>query len=419
MDINSNIKEFLQNYNQLIEQLGYLFTDDDYKEYLIALNNETKDKKWENGNNFNKLLTDEYFQLFVDSKVKLFSSEPLAEALFGEKLSLKKIFHNRDDSIKFVLWSYLHLMVLMIESSQPKKNKDRIKKLIKVIGDNLPELEKSKNKAEKLNKSGMSDPKNIIKDLLGVNVNSQTNEMIEDIMKSFETSLSGGDNANPFAGILDISKKISTKYSDKINTGEIQLDKLMEGIQKSVPGMDKMLGGGGLGAMGGMSEMMGGLFNGKKEEKKETVIIDENFSTSQVDLGQIKESKGMNIGKMLNVADSLGVIPGGDNSGLAGLMSSGLMSGSLLSGMMPKGDNKTNTPNMPNMSELFNMMGGLDKMKSKEEAAELKGKLDSFLEKNLGLDVNKLNQDIKKMVESKTNSKGNADDSKEKVDEMD
>ena len=455
MDIDFIIKNFLHNYDLLIEQFAYLFTDDEYKEYLKELNMEAKDVKWERGINFTNCLNDEDFELFIEKKIKLFShkNDTLINALFGEKLSLKKVFNNRDASIKCVLWSYLHLMVLMVEMSKRKESnatekiklKERIKKLTKVIEESVPELEKSKVKAEKLNKSGMSDPKNIIKEMLGVEVNEETNEMISDIVKSFETTLGG--SGNPFAGILDISQKISSKYAGKINTGEIQLEKLMQGIQKTIPGMDGMFKGetgegaegdlkgmmnnliggmaGGLGGlgdvmggkggvgemlgdMGGMGDMLGGMFNKEKENNK--VIIDENFSTSKVDLGKIKDSKSMNIGKMLTVADSFGVIPGGKkkegglgslfgggeggSNPLAGLLGGGAGGSNPLAGLLGGGDGKNS-----NIAELFKMMGNINKTDSKESADELKNKMDTFLEKNLGLDVKKINEDLEKIVQ--------------------
>ena len=379
------VNTYLQNYNFLIDQLAYLFTDDDYKTYLSELNNESKDKKWQRGINFNKLITNEYFDLFIESKLKLFShkddsSKILSESLFGEKLSLKLIFNNRDDSIKFIVWYYLYIMMLMVELAQKSKNEDRIKKLGTLIDSNIAEYEKNKITVEKLNKSGMSDPKNIIKDMLGVDVNNETNDMIGDIVKSFESTMANmksgqaPDIASLFPSILEISKNISTKYSDKITSGEIELEKIMGGITKNIPGMNgnmdnisKMMGG-------NISEMMGGMF--KKEEKKELVVIDDNFSTSQVDLGKIKESSNINIGKMLNVADSFGVIPslGNDNS-------------------KDNDDNK-----MPKLTDLFGMMGNLDKANTKEGADDLKNKLTSMLG-GFGLDMNKLGLDMNKMSE--------------------
>jgi len=430
MDIDYIVKNFLHNYDLFIEQLAYVFTDDEYKEYLTELNMESKDKKWERGQQFSDNLNEEYFDLFLEQKMKLFANKDLQ--LFDEKLSLKKIFNNRDDSIKSVLWSYLHLMVLMSDMAKRKEKgkKDRIKKLSKVIEENVSELEKNKEKAAKLNKSGMSDPKNIIKNMLNVDVNDDTNEMISDIVKSFESTLNG--NSNPFAGILNISQQISSKYANKINTGEIELGKLMEGIQKTMPGMDKVfkagensdpndmkgmmdnilkeggLGGlaGGLGGleelasgltgnMGGMGDMLGGLFNKEKEQQK--VIIDENFSTSKVDLGQVKESKSMNIGKLLNVADTFGVIPGGKKKEGSIDVLSGL--GSLFGGNSESGDSRPPGEGNTNMKELFNIMGSLNKDNNNTE--EVKNKMDTFLEQKLGLDVKKINEDLENLIKSK------------------
>jgi hypothetical protein len=400
MDIDYLVKSYLENYDLLIEQLAYLCNDESEKETLLILSAETKDKKWLRGVEFSKLLDDANFELFLESKVKLFShkeesNKKLSEQLFGDELSLKKIFNNREDNVKFVLWSYLHSMVLMIELAQKKKNKNKIKRLSKVMEDYAPELEKCNKDVET---TFAKDPKTMIKDMLGVDVNEQTNDMVADIVKSFESTLQGGGNANPLAGILEISKKISEKYQDKINQGDIQLDKLMEGIQKTIPGMDKVLKGDGKGGLGGLESMMGGMMGGsggaggmmsglfgKGEEKKETVIIDENFSTSNVELGKIKESSNLNIGKLLNVADSMGVIPSfgeakkeGDDSG------------------------------MPQLSELFGMMNGIGKIKSQEEADALKAKVDTFMEKKLGLDMNKVSKDMEKMF----NKKGKKEESK-------
>ena len=58
----------------------------------------------------------------------------------------------------------------------------------------------------------------------------------------------------------------------------VVLDKLMQSISKKVPGMEQMMGG-------MMGDMMGGMMGGKKDTKpKEKVVIDENFSTANVEL---------------------------------------------------------------------------------------------------------------------------------------
>jgi hypothetical protein len=375
MELSDIVKNYLSNYNLLIEQIAYLFLDQESKDYLVLLNKESKDKKWDRCVEFNKLLNEQNLDLFLESKLKLFSDDNLSEILFGKQLTLNNIFYNRDENIQVVLWSYLHLMVLMIEMSSKKKNKDKIKKIITIIEKNIPELEKSKKKADQLNKSVLPDAKNVIKDMLGVEVNGQTNDMISDIVKSFEktmagVSTSGGvpDMAALFPNILEISKKISSKYSDKISNGEIELDKIMGGITKNVPGMEQVLQGGGLGNIG---EMMGGMM--KKEEPKQKVIIDENFSTANVDLGKIKENSNFNIGKLLNVANSLGVIPG-------------------LNDESSKNSSGQNMPNLPIM-DLFNMMGSLEKGDVSKE--EMKSKLDGILG-TMGIDIEKMTKEFNK-----------------------
>ena len=50
--------------------------------------------------------------------------------------------------------------------------------------------------------------------------------MLSDIINSFESS--GSMNSmNNFAGILSMAESISTKYKDKINNGEIELNKII------------------------------------------------------------------------------------------------------------------------------------------------------------------------------------------------
>ena len=388
MDIDFCVNKYLQNYNLLIEQIAFLFTEEDYKEYIIILNGESKDKKWLRGVKFQQQLTDELFDIFVDSKIKLFShkddnTKNISESLFGSELSLKKIFNNRDDNTKFVLWSYLHLIVLMVELTQKTQNKERVKKLSKLINDNEPLLEKTKTKMSRQNnikdqQNNIKDPKKIIKDMFNVDVNDQTNDMLNDIVKSFESSLKG-DNANPLNGILDISQKISSKYQDKINSGEIELNKLIEGIQQNIPGMNELMKG-GMGGMGDIGSMMGGMMNGGEQSKpKETVIIDENFTTANVELGEQKENKeGFNIGKMLKIANSFGVL-GGDSK----------------SDTNKDDDNTCNgmNPNNINTKELLGMVSMLGKPNNEEDVENMKTKMDEFLSKQ-GIDINKLNEQI-------------------------
>ena len=163
---------------------------------------------------------------------------------------------------------------------------------------------------------------------------------------------------------MEISQKISVKYADKINKGEIELDKLMESISKKVPGMDQMMAG-----------MMGG--SGKKAAPKEKIIIDENFSTANVQVGLNKEeeSKSFDIGGILKMADKFGVIPGGkpgDESGDGGI---------------------------PGIGKVMELMQKLDKAETKEDAEALKQEMDAFLQKEMGVDVEKLNAQLDQVTQ--------------------
>jgi len=405
MDIDFYVKKYLQNYNLLIEKLVFLFNEEEYKQYIVILNGESKDKKWLRGVKFQQQISDELFNTFLESKIKLFShkdenSKKLSESLFGSELSLKKIFNNRDDNTKFILWSYIHSIVLMVELAQTNQNKNRVDKLTKLINDSAPLLEKIKTKNNiKDTQNIIKDAKTMCKEMFNVDVNDQTNDMLNDIVKSFETSLKG-EGGNPLNGIMDITQKISSKYQDKINTGEIEINKLIEGIQKNIPGMEELLKGGmGEGIsedmMGGMmGGMMGNMMGGNTTKTKETVIIDENFSTADVELGKQKENKSnFNIGKMLKLANSFGVL-GGDG----------------------KGDPKTVDPNM---SELFGMLSTMGKSNSKEDIDNLKTKMDEFLAKQ-GIDISKLNKQIDTMTQEgnvNNDSKENDDDNNNTIKE--
>jgi hypothetical protein len=162
---------------------------------------------------------------------------------------------------------------------------------------------------------------------------------------------------------MEITQKITEKYNDKIESGDIELDKLMDSIQKSIPGMPNLMGEGGEGGMAGLGAMFGG-----QKKPVEKVIIDDSFSTDNVELGDKdkKEGSGMNLTNMLNMMNSMnkGAGEGGGDSG------------------------------MPNMGGIFSMLGKLDNINNEEDAEKLKEEMDSYLEKELGVDVSKLNQQL-------------------------
>ena len=117
---------------------------------------------------------------------------------------------------------------------------------------------------------------------MGIEVDEKTNNMLDDILNSFDKQL---DKENPFQCIMDITSKITDKYKDKIEQGDINLDGVFSDLQAKLPQMD-------------MLNMFKGV--GANATPKEKHIIDENFSTADVELGKVDAAKGPNIAGMLN-----------------------------------------------------------------------------------------------------------------------
>ncbi len=321
-------EKFLEEYNTFLNQLIGLFDQEDDKLIVKNLIKECETDKLARGKRFYDSVEDDtLFDLFCKSRVKLFSSKDdetiqVSNSLFGEDLPLKRLINNQSDNTKNIIWKYLYLFYFLIEANNSNRSerKSKISKLLK---------DKNKNLSE-----------NVKNDLIGVDVNKDTNNMIDDIVNSFETSLSG-DNSNPFENIMKITQDITDKYNDKIESGEIELDKLMGSIQKNIPGMPNFSGG-------------------KGSQPEEKVIIDDNFSTDDVELGdKDQKSSGMNLNNMLNMMNSMGGGKGG-----------------------------------PELGGLFSMLEKLDKVDSNEDAESLKKEMDSYLEDQLGVDVSKLNQQL-------------------------
>jgi hypothetical protein len=294
----NNLTHLFQN-NDFLESIK----DEDQTQYVIRVNNLIKTLK--NQVNFNN---------FAKSKIKVFSHKEsdtlhISESLFGKNLSLKKIFNNQNEMIKDLLWSQLHRMVLYELEQQNKPLKDK----------NIYErIEKLKPIQKKLS----SDPRDAFKSILKTdNLNDSTNNLINDIFSSFENS---GSGKNPLDNLLNISSVIGEKYKDKIDNGEIDLNSLLGGLQNNLPGME------------GMKKMMEPLMNmvqSKPEEPKETVIIDENFSTADIEIGKQEESSQPMFGNMLKSLDSTGILNmikggiGGGAGGLGGLGTDGANEG--------------------------------------------------------------------------------------------
>jgi hypothetical protein len=375
-------ERFLVNYDNFLEQLKIIFTSDETQIVLNNLVGLSTDSKIEHGINYANSIDDTNFDYFVKNKIKVFShknpdTQKISESLFGSELCLKNLLNNQPDDVKEVIWVNLHTLLLMSELLKEPHNEARIKTLSDVITKErgLPtEQSNAQEEIQDVTKRG----KQTLKDMFGSDINKETSEMLDDIVGSFEGLLSNNPSKS-LGGIMEISQKITTKYSEKINKGEIQLDKLMEAISKKVPGLEKMLGG------------MKGMMAPKDEKPKEKIIIDENFSTAAVDVGQVKEetSSGMNIGNMLKMAQNFGVL-GGKKSDKQSTEQSAEQSGD----------------SIPHMGKMLEIMQRLEKASSPEDTAAIKKEMDAFLQNEMGVDISQINNQLEEITNQMVNNDG-------------
>lgn len=361
-----NYSDYIKQYNNFIEQLKIIYTESDTLEYLSIINNYTDDNKIAKGLVYNSSLNDETFDLFLKSKIKVFSHKNndtriFSESLFGSDFCLKNLLNNQSDDIKKLIWYHLHSIFLSLEKSKPLENQNSnyIQRLTELVTDN-----------------DVSKSKQTLQDILGVDVNTSTTSMIDDIVESFEKILSN-PSGNPLLGIMEISQKISVKYADKINNGEIELEKIMETFSTKIPGLDKMMGN--LTGDKGLSSLFSGLMGGEQIKPKEKIIIDENFSTASVELGLNKlpetSNNGFKLSDMLKMAGSMGILPGSTN-------------------------NTSSNSEMPDMSNIMNLMSKLQMGESLDESTcvDLQKQVSTFLQDGMGLDISQFNTQLEDMT---------------------
>ena len=178
---------YLECFNNFIKQLKIIFTDEDIQKILNKIDEYSNDKKIYNGLLFSSLINDdEHFDLFVNTKIKLFShknqkTQEISESLFGAEFFLKNLLNNQPDDVKQIIWFNLHSIYSTIEKTKSEdiQNKSRLS-----IIDNL--IYKDETDKPKIDMS-TKETKNKLQEMLGVNVNNETSDMIDDIIGSFES----------------------------------------------------------------------------------------------------------------------------------------------------------------------------------------------------------------------------------------
>jgi hypothetical protein len=247
-------------------------------------------------------------------------------SLFGSELTLKKIFNNLSLDRKDELWDYLRVFYVICEF-QGHKRKDRLEALKKPLD--------KPNENKQMNKN----------DLFDGDFNPATNSFLEDIF----SQMSNTNQGNPIEVMNQTMQKISEKYQDQLNNGEIEMDKLFSSMQNKIPGMENI-----------MSKI-----NPMAQQDTEPVIMDENFSTKNVKVGEMKDDEQynpINITKTLNLVNMLG--EGDDNI-------------------------------MNLINEMNNIDENLSDQENKEKLEKIKSKMDEKL-KSLGVDPDELNKMINK-----------------------
>ena len=346
-NFNNEFNVFLFNLNKIYPS----------EEILVTVTNESSDQKSRRIKNLIiSLNAASNFNNLCKSKIKVFShkesiTQTISESIFGKKLSLKKIFNNQPDEIKNKLWINLQKMILFLLEEEYKTNpskqlEERISKLNECTMIKSLKIDQTKKSIQQLFQTDK--------------LNDTTNNMINDIFKSFENAMTGKDT---MANILNLSSELTQKYEDKINNGEIDLNGLVNNLKNNVPGMENMKNIiDPLLKMDGLSSFIGG-----DNESKEKVIIDENFSTANVNIGIEEESNKPVIGNMLKAVDGTGIL-------------------NMMTGEQSQSFNK-----------LFDVVNKL-----KETGLGNREELNKVFKDELGIDVDKINKEMESVVKQNT-----------------
>ena len=318
-------------YNDLLEHFKILLKNNinSTDKILIETNivnftNKTDEEKYNYIQKFyTSLEQDDLFFLFSKMKIKIFSAKTVEThevscSLFSEDLSLKHLFNNQQDIIKNQLWE--KVFRLYIEYVKSIDMNDRNQDRNNILLESIKSLSLDLSSKVKQN-------------LLKVDTNNVTNNMIDDIVGSFQDIMS--NKANPFDNIMNITNMISEKYKSQLENGDVQLDKIMGGIEGVIPG----------------------LMNQDPKATPEPVIINETFSTADVDIGKEEENGG-------SIANMMKMLPG--------------------------------------MGGIMNMVQRLNTAQSEDELTDIKKDMDIFLEKELKVDMTQFKNNMSN-IESQLN----------------
>uniref|UniRef100_A0A6C0H8D9 Uncharacterized protein n=1 Tax=viral metagenome TaxID=1070528 RepID=A0A6C0H8D9_9ZZZZ len=363
----------METYNQFIQKLKNIFTDAATIKILNKYNNDDDKIKKEKCLLFIKLI-DEYDEdSFMNCKIKIFSHKnkntlAISNCLFGPDLSIKNLLNNQTNEIKIIIWNYMHIIYKTYKEHETIKNESN-----EVIKTKLYEL--------------LGDSKGTI------NLNDDTTNMINDISDAFNALIDNISNPSELMkNIVKISHKISHKYSKMIKEGNIEIDKILNILISKLPGME-----------GNTNEFTNNIFSNinkifEKNNNNELIIIDENFSTANVKLGDTPETNNllsnMKIGSVLKMADKLGFIP---NTFESSNNSTSTNETNLINIA-----NESSFDQMPDIGKLMNIITKITDDNS--NINDIKNEMSDFVHKNLGINLDSFTNELEEQfkVESST-----------------
>merc|ERR1711991_172777 len=166
------------------------------------------DVKADYGKKFNSLLCKNttFKNYLLNRKIKLFSSKNKDTQLISYSLlntiPLKKLLNgNISENTKNVIWEFIQLLYVFSELST--KDKNEVDK--QYIKDLLNCVEKSHSKETKVEKK--EERNSVNQNILNLDVNPETNNMINDIVSMFQDGMEDSEDANPFKNIVEVTKK--------------------------------------------------------------------------------------------------------------------------------------------------------------------------------------------------------------------
>lgn len=368
-------KQYDEKYSEFVDQILKLYPDQNSDVYKCVkqINSLDQQQKRDCGSQFSELInksTTNKNQL-LSRKIKLFSSKVNENKKISYSLlkfiPLKKLLNgNVTSQVKDIIWDYILLLYVFTELSTKDKNKvDKtlIKQILHSVNDSSKKNSDTSN-SEKDIKPVVKENKDANKqNILNLDCNKETNNMINDIVGMFQNNLENEDNdGNPFKNIVEVTKKITEQYQGKIENGDIDLDGLLKNIQGSMPNLPNL------------------NLDGKSEDEIKH-IIDENFSTADVNVGEAKkdEKGGFDMSQMMGMMKNLNDTLGSGGEGMEGL------------------------------SKMMESLGGMKMPENEEEAAEHSEKMRNILQKDFNMDLSELDT-----LKNELEGKGEASDLDEK-----